>query len=56
MRAYNNSSIRGTCDLCGEEIEWDEPCYEMPDGDLICEECVLEWAAQYKTLGVTDLV
>ena len=55
MRAYNSDTIRGTCDLCGEEIALDEPHYEMPDGDLICEECVLDWAAQYRTLGVVDL-
>lgn len=53
--ARQREKILSHCDLCGEPIYEDEPHYEMPDGDYICEECVDEWAAQYKVQGVIDL-
>ena len=30
------------CDKCGEPIQ-DEDLYDFEDGNLICEECVLEY-------------
>lgn len=37
------------CEVCGQEIESGESCYEMPDGLRVCGEsdCLRDWAAPY---------
>ena len=53
--ARDHSPVLGSCDLCGETIYREQCHYEMPDGDVICEECVLDWVAQYYVRGTVDL-
>lgn len=40
------------CDLCHEPITGDY--YEMPDGLIVCPECLEDWAAAYEKWGVAD--
>ena len=43
------------CAVCGEEINIEDTRYEMPDGDIICEDCLYDWAKKYKHCGEVDL-
>lgn len=47
--------IWGTCEVCGEPIPLEDPHYVMPYGELICEDCLTEWAETYHRLGEVDL-
>lgn len=47
-----DEEVYDTCAVCGEEILVSEGHYEMPDGDIVCENCLYEWAEQYKKPGV----
>lgn len=47
--------IRGHCDICDEPILLEDEHYVMPDGDLVCTECLGEWAKTYLRLGEVDL-
>lgn len=38
------------CEWCEEEWQVGEEVYELPDGTLLCEECLREWAARYKKI------
>lgn len=44
-----------TCAVCDEPIYLDEDRYEMPDGDVIHEDCLYEWAEFYHRMGEEDL-
>ena len=46
---------RGDCEVCGEPIDLAESYYVMPGGELICEDCLTEWAEPYHRLGEMDL-
>jgi formylmethanofuran dehydrogenase subunit E len=37
-----------TCDLCGEIIFPEDAYYHMPDGLNVCEDCLSDWADEYK--------
>jgi len=43
------------CDYCGEVIMIDDPHYEMPDGDIVCDDCLEDWADKYHLMGAVDL-
>lgn len=43
------------CAVCGEEIDMEDERYEMPDGDIVCTNCVLEWADKYRHCGEVNL-
>ena len=48
--------IYETCAVCGEPIYWDEERYELCDGDVIHEDCLMDWAKKYHSYGeATDL-
>lgn len=47
--------IYDTCAECGDPIYLDEERYEMPDGDVICWDCLERWAKKYKHCGEVDL-
>lgn len=32
------------CDCCGAEIWEDELYYRMPNSDIVCENCLIDWA------------
>lgn len=36
------------CDICGLEIYPGDTYHTMPDGDAVCENCVLDWALKYE--------
>lgn len=36
------------CRLCLRDILEGEAIYEMPDGAVICEDCLEDWAADYR--------
>lgn len=38
------------CQWCEEELRRGEEIYELPDGTVLCEDCLREWAAGYKTI------
>lgn len=40
------------CDCCGEPIQ-DEFCYEF-DGDLICDECFIEYCNEHYRRAVNE--
>ncbi len=42
---HRHDEPRPTCDYCGETIEEDW-AYEMPNGDLVCEECINEYCTE----------
>ena len=37
------------CDMCGRAI-WDDYYYEFGD-EIICEDCLSEWADRYRVLN-----
>lgn len=43
------------CAVCGEPIYLEDERYEMPDGDIVCEDCLYVWAKKYKRYGEVDL-
>lgn len=45
------SYYRGNCEICDRAIQLEEPYYVMPYGELICEDCLTEWAESYHRLG-----
>ena len=49
------STVIGYCYVCDTPIYEDEEHYEMPDDEMVCEDCLLEWAQQYHRAGVEDL-
>lgn len=38
----------GKCDQCHDDIHEDDDRYEMPDGAIIHEDCLREWAEKYR--------
>lgn len=46
----------GYCYVCDEPIYEDEAHYEMPDDEMVCEDCLDDWAKKYLRLGVEDLL
>lgn len=40
-----------TCTVCREPIFADEPYYHMLDGADVCEDCLEEWAKEYRLMG-----
>lgn len=44
----------GDCEICGEPIPLEDAHYVMPGGELICENCLTEWAEPYHRLGEMD--
>lgn len=49
------NTIRGVCEICGEPIPLEDAYYVMPGGELICEDCLQDWAEPYHRLGEYDL-
>lgn len=43
------------CDICGEVIHLEDGHYKMPDGSVVCEECLTDWAKPYWEVGEVDL-
>lgn len=39
------------CEVCGEPIFHDEPCYFMPTDEVIHKDCLEEWADFYLKYG-----
>lgn len=46
---------RGDCEICGEPIDLEDSYYVMPEGELVCEDCLTEWAEQYHRVGEVGL-
>ena len=38
----------GACKVCGLDIYQGDNYYKMPNGDAVCENCVLDWASKYE--------
>lgn len=47
MERQRESCCRGRCTHCGEDVYDYEDHYDI-DGDLFHEECLLDWAQQYR--------
>ena len=37
------------CIWCEEELQKGEDVYDLPQGNLLCRECLYEWAEQFRS-------
>ena len=47
MNCEKEAEIVGICESCREEIRADETYYDI-EGDLLHEDCLLDWAWKYR--------
>lgn len=38
----------GACEVCGLDIYQGDNYYMMPNGDMVCEDCLLDWASKFE--------
>lgn len=50
MNCEKEAEVVGTCEACREEIREDETYYDI-EGDLLHEDCLLDWAWKYRREG-----
>jgi len=56
--AESMSEWIGTCVICDEPIYEEDDHYELPYGDMVCnnDDCVEEWLRDYFRYGATSLI
>lgn len=42
------------CDYCGYPIEEDEVYYALPGGDCVHEDCLFNWAREFREVARCD--
>lgn len=50
MSCEREAEVVGICEACREEIHAGDDYYDI-EGDLLHEDCLLDWAWKYKVVG-----
>lgn len=51
MECHPEPVVIGECAACGDDIHADEDRYYLPDGEMIHEDCLHDWAKQFRVSG-----